>query len=189
MTWLVYRSGSGREDNLTPRMPLLKEPAGTTDSFDWDSIHRAVQEILGTLTSWVLSRAPATAWKSGRSSARAFPLISYRVFYRLDGNDYDPVIVGVTVSLEGSIARVSGDISGTSLGASISMRDVALRFPHTRTLFSTPLASSRIVSSCQGRLCLTPSAIATSISLYAESMPVRRGVSAHAHGNREAVVR
>ena len=47
MTWLVYRSGSGREDNLTPRMPLLKEPAGTTDSFDWDSIHRAVQEILG----------------------------------------------------------------------------------------------------------------------------------------------
>ncbi len=100
----------------TAWLPLLKEPAGTTDSFDWDSIHRAVQEILETLTSWVLSRAPATAWKSGRSSARAFPLFSYRVFYRLDGNDYDPVIVGITVSLEGPIARVSGDISGDESG-------------------------------------------------------------------------
>ena len=83
---------------------------------DWDSIHRAVQEILETLTGWVFARAPATGWKLGRSSARAFPLFSYRVFYRLDGNDYDPVIVGVTVSLEGSIARVSGDISGDESG-------------------------------------------------------------------------
>jgi hypothetical protein len=106
----------GADLHGTAWFPLLKEPAGTTDSLDWDSIHRAVQEILETLTSWVLSRAPATAWKSGRSSARAFPLFSYRVFYRLDGNDYDPVIVGVTVSLEGSIARVSGDISGDESG-------------------------------------------------------------------------
>jgi len=106
----------GADLHGTAWFPLLKEPAGTTDSFDWDSIHRAVQEILGTLASWVLSRAPATAWKSGRSSARAFPLFSYRVFYRLDGNDYDPVIVGVTVSLEGPIARVSGDISGDESG-------------------------------------------------------------------------
>ena len=106
----------GADLHGTAWLPLLEEPASTTDSFDWDSIHRAVQEILGTLTNWVLSRAPATAWKSGRSSARAFPLFSYRVFYRLDGNDYDPVIVGVTVSLEGPIARVSGDISGDESG-------------------------------------------------------------------------
>jgi hypothetical protein len=106
----------GADLHGTAWLPLLEEPASTTDSFDWASIHRAVQEILGTLTSWILSRAPATAWKAGRSSARAFPLFSYRVFYRLDGNDYDPVIVGVTVSLEGSIARVSGDISGDESG-------------------------------------------------------------------------
>ena len=83
---------------------------------DWDSIHRVVQEILETLTGWVLARAHATGWKSGRSSARAFPLFSYRVFCRLDGNDYDSIMVGVTVSLEGSIARVSGDISGDESG-------------------------------------------------------------------------
>ena len=34
------------------------DSAGTTDSIDWDSIHRAVQEILETLTSWFSSVAP-----------------------------------------------------------------------------------------------------------------------------------
>ncbi|MGO8903455.1 MAG: hypothetical protein ACLQU5_34715 [Isosphaeraceae bacterium] len=126
----------GADLHGTAWFPLLKEPAGTTDSFDWDSIHRAVQEILGTLASWVLSRAPATAWKSGRSSARAFPLFSYRVFYRLDGNDYDPVIVGVTVSLEGSIARVSGDISGDESGRVYFDEGCSLEVPsHQEAVF------------------------------------------------------
>ena len=96
--------------------PLLADATDTTDSRDWDSIHRAVQENLETLTNWLVSRAPTLRWKAGRSSARAFPLFSYRVFYRLDGDDYDPVIVGVTVSLDGSIARVCGDISGDESG-------------------------------------------------------------------------
>jgi hypothetical protein len=120
----------------TAWFPLLDEPVCTTDSLDWDSVHRAVQEILGTLTNWVLSRAPATLWKSGRSSARAFPLFSYRVFYRLDGNDYDPVIVGVTVSPEGSIARVSGDISGDESGRVYFDEGCSLEVPsHQEAIF------------------------------------------------------
>jgi len=106
----------GADLHGTAWLPLLEELTGTTDSFDWDSIHRAVQENLETLANWLVSRAPALRWKAGRSSARAFPLFSYRVFYRLDGDDYDPVIVGVTASLDGSIARVSGDISGDESG-------------------------------------------------------------------------
>lgn len=120
----------------TAWLSLLEEPEGTTHTFDWDSIHRAVQEILRTLTNWVLSRAPATLWKSGRSSARAFPLFSYLVFYRLDGNDYDPVIVGVTVSLEGSIARVSGDISGDESGLVYFDEGCSLEVPsHQEAIF------------------------------------------------------
>ena len=189
MTWLVYRSGSGREDNLPPRMPLLKEPAGTTDSFDWDSIHRAVQEILETLTSWVVSRA--LRLRGNQAGVRPGPFLSSATEFSIG------LTATTMIRLSWASSYLSRDRSpersatsrGMSPGASISMRDVPSRFPHTRTLSSTPLASSRIVSSCQGRLCLTPSAIATSISLYAESMPVRSGVSAHAHGNREAVVR
>jgi hypothetical protein len=63
-----------------------------------------------------LDRSQQTVWKSGRTSARAFPLLSYRVFYRSDGDKSDPVIAGVTVTLEGPVARVSGDISGDETG-------------------------------------------------------------------------
>jgi|GEM_PF-2861716 len=120
----------------TAWFPLLEEPVCTTDSLDWDSIHRAVQENLETLTNWLVSRAPALRWKAGRSSARAFPLFSYRVFYRLDGNDYDPVIVGVTVSLEGPIARVSGDISGDESGRVYFDEGCSLEVPsHQEAIF------------------------------------------------------
>ncbi len=106
----------GADLHGTAWFPLLANSAATTGSIDWDFIDRAVQDALETLTSWLVSRAPALRWKTGRSSARAFPLFSYRIFYRLDGDDYDPVIVGVTVFLDGSMARVCGDISGDESG-------------------------------------------------------------------------
>ncbi len=99
-----------------PWFALAGAPSRTSDELDWDSVHEAIQEGLERLTGLVLDQSRETVWKSGRSSARAFPLLSYRVFYRSDGDDYDPVIVSVTVTLEGSIARVSGDISGDESG-------------------------------------------------------------------------
>jgi hypothetical protein len=95
---------------------LSLPPSGVTEEVKWDSVHEVIQEGLERLTRLVLDRSQQTVWKSGRTSARAFPLLSYRVFYRSDGDNYDPVIAGVTLTLEGPLARVSGDISGEESG-------------------------------------------------------------------------
>ena len=100
-----------------PWFALAAASVGSPDSLDWDSVHEAIQAGLERLTGLVLDQSREIVWKSGRNSARAFPLFSYRVFYRSDGDDYDPVIAGVTVTLEGSVARVSGDISGDESGS------------------------------------------------------------------------
>ena len=80
---------------------LSPPPSSVTEEVKWDSVHKVIQEGLEQLTRLVLDRSQQTVWKSGRTSARALPLLSYRVFYRSDGDDYDPVIAGVTVTLEG----------------------------------------------------------------------------------------
>lgn len=41
MTWLVYRSGSGREDNLTPRM--VKDTVGKPGQFPGLSTHTTLE--------------------------------------------------------------------------------------------------------------------------------------------------
>ena len=119
----------------------------------------------GTTHRRVLGQSLETVWKSGRNSARAFPLLSYRVFYRSDGNDYDPVIVSVTVTLEGKIARVAGDISGMSPGAFTSTRDVTSRFRRTRRTSRRPPLLSLAAWPPMHRLSLTPSATETSRSM------------------------
>ncbi len=83
---------------------------------DWDDIDRLVQDSLSSLTTRILSQEPTTTWKAGRTATRAFPLFSYRVFYHLDGNDYDPIVVGVTFTLRDREVRVAGDISGDETG-------------------------------------------------------------------------
>ena len=95
---------------------LSLPPSGVTEEVKWDSVHEVIQKHLERLRRLVLVQFPETVWKSGRNSARAFPLLSYRVFYRFDGDNYDPVIAGVTVTQEGPLARVSGDISGEESG-------------------------------------------------------------------------
>lgn len=83
---------------------------------DWDLLDRIVQHSLSALTTRVIAQEPAIVWKAGRTSARAFPLFSYRVYYHLDGDDYDPIVVGVTVTTWSANVRVAGDISGDESG-------------------------------------------------------------------------
>ncbi len=83
---------------------------------DWDMLDRMVQESLSKLTARLLAQAPGLVWKAGRTASRAFSLFSYRVFYHLDGDDYDPVVVGMTFSVRDAKVRVSGDISGDESG-------------------------------------------------------------------------
>jgi hypothetical protein len=83
---------------------------------NWDAVDRVVQDVLSTLTDRKLDREPQAVWKAGRTSARAFPLFSHRVFDHLDGDDYDPIVVGLTFTLGDGMVRVSGDISGDESG-------------------------------------------------------------------------
>ena len=55
-------------------------------SIDWDRVHSAIQHHLAALTDRVLAGCPGAVWDAGRTTARAFRLFSYRVFYRLDGS-------------------------------------------------------------------------------------------------------
>ena len=75
-----------------------------------------VQDSLSILTARLLAQEPGLIWKAGRTSSRAFPLFSYRVFYHLDGDDYDPIVVGLTFTVRGAEVRVVGDISGDESG-------------------------------------------------------------------------
>ena len=105
-----------RVEHVSDIQVLSLPPSGVTEEVKWDSVHEEIQEHLERLTRLVLVQSPQTVWKSGRNSARAFPLLSYRVFYRSDGDNYDPIIADVTVTQEGPLAWVSGDISGEESG-------------------------------------------------------------------------
>jgi hypothetical protein len=85
-------------------------------ALQWDVLDRFVQDSLSTLTARILAQEPGTVWKAGRTATRAFPLFSYQVFYHLDGDDYDPVVVGLTFTVRDSNVRVAGDISGDESG-------------------------------------------------------------------------
>lgn len=89
---------------------------GGPTALDWDLLDRRVQDALAPLTARILAQEPGAIWKAGRTATRAFPLFSHRVFYHLDGDDYDPVVVGLTFTALGSIVRVAGDISGDESG-------------------------------------------------------------------------
>jgi hypothetical protein len=98
-----FRPGSGADTSLL-------------SADDWDVMDREVQDRLSGLTADVLRQEPRAIWKAGRTAARAFPLFTYRVFYHLDGNDYDPIVVGVTFTVPGPVVWVTGDISGDETG-------------------------------------------------------------------------
>lgn len=130
---------------------LTCPPTGLTERLDWDSIHVGIQEGLERLTQLVLAKSPQAAWKSGRNAARALPLLSYRVFYRSDGDDYDPVIASVAITLEGPVARVSGDISGDETGRIYFDEGCELEVPphQEAILASATLVASRLAAQPQ----------------------------------------
>ena len=119
---LVYRSG------LDSRPGSGGEP-GPRNASDWDALDRIVQDRLSDLTARVVAREPDTLWKAGRTAIRASPLFSYRVYYRLDGDDYDPIIVGLTFKVDKAGVRIDGDISGDESGYIYFDEDCAIDVP------------------------------------------------------------
>jgi hypothetical protein len=83
---------------------------------DWDRIHAQVQGAFDGLRDRVAEAVPGSLSRPGRASAPAFELFSYRVFYRADFDEDDPVLAGVMVQDQGSSYRVSGDVSGEESG-------------------------------------------------------------------------
>jgi hypothetical protein len=85
-------------------------------SFDWNPIHAAVQEGFEKLASRILDQEPEASSKAARCSTRSFALFSYRVFPHLDGNDYDPIVIGISFAPTDDRVRIMGDISGDESG-------------------------------------------------------------------------
>jgi hypothetical protein len=83
---------------------------------DWEMINSVVQEKLSRLTDQIVLLIPNLVWKSGSHRARHILLSSYRLFYRLDGDDFDPVYAGISFFEEDGNIRVSGDLSGSESG-------------------------------------------------------------------------
>src|SRR4051812_24720013 len=84
--------------------------------WDWDRFHEAIQRSLGRLRDLTRAEEPASWSKPGRTATTAFPLFSYLVFRHLDGGDFDPVVVGVTVKTRPESIEITGDISGEESG-------------------------------------------------------------------------
>jgi hypothetical protein len=121
-------TGTGTTANPAPRrtaintigLAAFQPESGTAptplSAGDWNIINDVVQGSLSDLTARIRSQEPRTNWKAGRTKTRAFPLFSYRVFYHLDGDDYDPIVVGLTFTERGAEIRIAGDISGDESG-------------------------------------------------------------------------
>jgi hypothetical protein len=85
---------------------------------DWDEVHRAVQEEFRLMDELVRRQAPAIRSRAGKTSGRSFPLFTYRAFDLGEGEEIDPVIVGVQITTGDTGDRVllQGDISGEGTG-------------------------------------------------------------------------
>ncbi len=83
---------------------------------NWNRIHDAIQEVFETLAARILAQEPRASSKAGRSSTRTFALFSYRVFRHLDGDDRDPIVVGISLTPRGDRVEIMGDISGDKSG-------------------------------------------------------------------------
>jgi len=75
-----------------------------------------IQEVFEALAVRVLAQEPRASSKAGRSSTRTFALSSYRVFLHLDGDDHDPIVVGISLTPRGDRVQIMGDISGDESG-------------------------------------------------------------------------
>jgi hypothetical protein len=138
-------SGPNREDSPPAVVPVAAADGGMgraalqlgsrpdadiPSALDWDLLNDLVQDLLSCLTSHILFQEPEkVVWKAGRTTTRSFPLFTYRVFYHLDGDDYDPVVVGVTFTVRDGGIRVAGDISGDESGFVYYDEDCTLVVP------------------------------------------------------------
>lgn len=83
---------------------------------DWDAVDREIRAAFAALARRVQTRVPGLRWKWNSYRSSSIKLASYAIFYRADGDDFDPIYVGLTVSAKDSRVRVSGDISGDESG-------------------------------------------------------------------------
>jgi hypothetical protein len=106
--------GQGTIDGGPSTGSQSRKPAGS--AVEWDQIHDAIQEVFETLAARILTQEPRASSKAGRNSTRTFALFSYRVFPHLDGDDHDPVVVGISLNPRGDRVQIMGDISGDESG-------------------------------------------------------------------------
>lgn len=97
-------------------MSAAPETGGTgLSQSEWDQVHAQVQSILDSLARRVRSRCPAATEKSGRTSARAWFLFSYRDFNQERADqEAEDVVVGLLFSPSPNVngVRITGDIGG-----------------------------------------------------------------------------
>ena len=97
------------------RLDVDDQPSDDRD-IDWAGIDRAVQAALAGLVKRLRARIPGLKWKVHSYRSTFIKLASYAIFYHADGDDFDPIYVGLSISGEDSPIRISGDISGDETG-------------------------------------------------------------------------
>jgi hypothetical protein len=83
---------------------------------DWDAVHAAIQNILARMDSGLEESGLPIRSHAGRTAGNAFALFSYRSFDLQEGDDQDPVVVGITFVPGPDGVRVSGDMSHEETG-------------------------------------------------------------------------
>ena len=97
------------------RLQMGESGSSGVQGIDWDAVNQLIQREFDSLADLVGRALPGIRSKAGRSAAKGFSLFSYRVF-PLEGEDFDPIIVGVTCVQDASEVRITGDISGEETG-------------------------------------------------------------------------
>jgi hypothetical protein len=111
--------GLDRFDVEAPMLrPATNDDAVPMDVKDWDEIHRVVQGVFSDMTERVRRETPSIRSRGGRSSGRSFPLFTFRTFDLGEGQEIDPVIVGIIFEHAKSETRMvlRGDIGGECSG-------------------------------------------------------------------------
>jgi hypothetical protein len=98
------------------RLATIEDRLLSRSGIDWEIVDEAIQEKLSRLTERVMQLLPNLVWRAGSHSARHISLSSYRIFDRLDGDDFDPVYAGITIVEVNGMMRIAGDISGEETG-------------------------------------------------------------------------
>lgn len=114
---------SRRSDLLARTSPRHNQ--ALTETMPWGQVDAEIQAALDGLWVEIASSTPGTLSRPGRTKSAMFPLFTYRIFYRGDLDEDDPVVAGIEIKDEGHSFRVSADIGSEESGKTLYSKAVS----------------------------------------------------------------